>query len=295
MEKNKFKRVQKCLLLILLINLLVACLKILIGSISKSTSVTADGLHSLSDGMSNIVGLIGIGMAAKPEDREHPYGHNKYETLAGLFIAFMLLLVGGKVLINAIHVLRNPMKPEISLLSLMILFLTLVVNLFVSMGEYLEGRKLGSLILISDSIHTRSDIYISLGVLFTVIGIKLGLPNVIDPILSIIVSSFIFHSAYEVGKRNCNILLDGVVVDTEEIRKIVMSFDEVKDTHKIRSRGSIENLYIDMHILVEPCLNILETHRLVHEIENAIRAHMNQSAQVNVHLEPYLNDNSYNG
>ncbi|WP_033166292.1 cation diffusion facilitator family transporter [Clostridium sp. KNHs205] len=293
MEKNKFKRVQRCLFLILLINWLVALLKILIGAISRSTSVTADGLHSLSDGMSNIVGLIGTGMAAKPEDREHPYGHNKYETLSGLFIAVMLFWVGLRVLINAIQVLRNPIKPEISLLSLLVLFLTLVINFFVSMGEYREGRKLGSLILISDSIHTRSDIYISLGVLFTAVGIKLGLPNIIDPILSLIVSGFILYSAYEVGKNNCNILLDRVVVDTEEIRKIVMSFEEVKDTHKIRSRGSIENLYIDMHILVEPCLNILETHKLVHEIENAIRSHMNQSAQVNVHLEPYIAENTY--
>ncbi|WP_073272902.1 cation diffusion facilitator family transporter [Anaerocolumna jejuensis] len=290
MVKNNYIRVQRILIIILLLNWLVAVLKIVIGTCIKSTSMTADGLHSLTDGLSNIVGLIGIGFASKPEDKEHPYGHNKFETLSGVFIAVLLFFVGSKIVINAIHVLQNPVKPEITLASLLVLLATLFINILVSAGEYKKGKELSSLILVSDSMHTRSDIFVSIGVLITVVGVKIGLPPAVDGAVSIIVAVFIFHGAYEVGKTNCNILLDRVVVDTEEIKNIVMSFDMVKDTHKIRSRGTLQNLYIDMHIMVEPYLNISETHRLVHEIENAIRDRMNANAQVIVHLEPYAEE-----
>ncbi|SHO45612.1 cation diffusion facilitator family transporter [Anaerocolumna xylanovorans] len=290
MVKDNYKRVQGILVIILLMNWLVAILKIVIGTCIKSTSMTADGLHSLTDGISNIVGLIGIGLASKPEDKEHPYGHNKYETLCGVFIAVLLFFVGSKIIINAIHLLQNPVKPEITVQSLLVLIITLMINIAVSTAEYRKGKELSSLILVSDSMHTRSDIFVSIGVLITVTGIKLGLPPVMDAAVSLVVAVFIFHGAYEVGKTNCNILLDRVVVDTEEIKKIVMSFDMVKDTHKIRSRGTLQNLYIDMHVMVEPYLNISETHTLVHEIENAIRSKMNENAQVIVHLEPYTKE-----
>jgi cation diffusion facilitator family transporter len=89
--ENNFKRVQKVLFIILLANIFIAVLKIITGSIIKSASLTADGFHSLSDASSNIVGLIGIHFASKPKDEDHPYGHNKFETLAGLFISVMLI------------------------------------------------------------------------------------------------------------------------------------------------------------------------------------------------------------
>src|SRR5690554_2303257 len=173
--ENNYKKVQGILFVILLANLIVAALKIFIGSIIKSASMTADGFHSLSDGSSNIVGLIGIHFASKPEDESHPYGHNKFETLAGLFISFMLFLAGGKVVLGAIERFKEPIIPEITIESILVLIFTLIVNIVVSVTEYKKGKELNSQILIPDSMHTRSDIYVSLVVLATLIGIKLGL------------------------------------------------------------------------------------------------------------------------
>ena len=135
--------------------------------------------------------------------------------------------------------------------------------------------------------HTRSDIYVSVGVLVTLISVKLGLPPVVDSFASLIVSGFIIHAAYEIFKENSNILVDRSAVDMEEIKKIVSSFPEVKNTHNIRNRGSQNFLYIDLHILVDPDLNVEKSHILVHEIERSIREKINSSAQVIVHLEPY--------
>src|SRR5690606_22934806 len=125
----------------------------------KSASMTADGFHSLSDGSSNIVGLIGIHFASKPEDESHPYGHNKFETLAALFISFMLFLASGKIILGAFERINNPIIPEVTIESLLVLIFTLIVNIVVSLVEYRKGKELNSQILISDSMHTRSDIY----------------------------------------------------------------------------------------------------------------------------------------
>ncbi|NLW22561.1 MAG: cation transporter [Tissierellia bacterium] len=286
MKENNFKKVKIILFIILLVNLLVAMLKIIIGSIIKSSSMTADGFHSLSDGSSNIVGLIGVHYASKPEDENHPYGHHKFETLAGLFIAIMLFFVSGRVILGAIERFKNPIIPEVTMESLIVLIITLIINIVVSTTEYKKGKELNSQILISDSRHTKSDIFISLGVLVTLIGIKLGLPPIIDPMASLVVAAFIIHAGYEIFKETSDVLVDGVAIDPEEIRDIVLGFDEVIDVHKIRSRGNINDLYIDLHIVVDSKLDVESSHKLVHDIEDAIKEKINKNSQVIAHVEP---------
>lgn len=290
MSKDNYKKVRQVLFIILLANFFVAALKIIIGSIVRSASMRADGFHSLSDGSSNIVGLIGIHFASKPEDEKHPYGHYKYETLAGLFISVMLLFAAGNIILDAIQRFKEPITPEVTVESLMVLIFTLIVNIVVYVTEYRKGKELNSQILISDSMHTRSDVYISLGVLATLIGVKIGIPPIIDPIASIVVAAFIIHTSYEIFKENSNILLDSAAVDSEAIRDIVMSFEDVKDAHKIRSRSSINYLNIDLHIVVDSKLDVEKAHKLVHDIEDAVKAKFNKSIQVIAHIEPYKDE-----
>ena len=287
MFRSNFKKVERVLFVILFANLTVALLKILIASIISSNSLMADGFHSLSDGSSNIVGLIGIRFASKPIDKEHPYGHEKFEILAGLFISAMLFYIGLKVILNTIDRIINPITPIISIESLIILIVTLCINIFVSRYEYSKGKKLNSQILICDSMHTKSDIYVSIGVLVTLVCIKLGLPPFIDSIASFAVAGFIFHAAYEIYISNSGILLDKIAVDTNEIETIVLSFNQVKNTHQIRSRGCGNALYIDMHIMTEPEMSVEKSHELIHEIEEKIKIELNKNAHVIAHIEPY--------
>ncbi|WP_017415462.1 cation diffusion facilitator family transporter [Clostridium tunisiense] len=287
MSYNNLERVKKVLIVILFANIFVAILKIFVGSMIKSTSLSADGFHSLSDGSSNIVGLIGIWYAAKPIDEDHPYGHRKFETLASLFIGGMLTFVGISVLISAVQRFFIPRTPDITLESILALILTLAVNVFVSVFEYREGKKLNSSILICDSLHTRSDIYVSIGVLITLLSIRLGLPAVIDPIASIIVAIFIFHAAYEIFKENSAVLVDRAVVDSEIIKKVVLKFPQVRDVHRIRSRGRNDEIFIDLHIKVDSNDTVEQSHNLIHNIEDEVRREVCENTQVIVHLEPY--------
>ena len=199
----------------------------------------------------------------------------------------MLFLLGGKIIIEAIGKFIRPVTPGITPESLIALSATLVVNIFVSMLEYRKGKMLNSPILISDSLHTRSDVFVSIGVLTGLGAIKLGLPPVIDPAVSLIVSGFILHAAFEIFRSNSDILVDKAVIDTDRIKSIAMSFDQIKDIHDIRSRGDENSLFIDMHIMTDPNLNIEESHELIHSLEDKIRRDINENAQITAHLEPY--------
>ena len=287
MENTNYKKVKQVLLIILFANLGVALLKIIIGNSIKSASMTADGFHSISDGTSNIVGLIGIALASKPIDKEHPYGHNKFEVISGLFIGGMLLFLGFKIIIDAVTRFKNPVTPTITMVSLIVLIVTLLINVLVCTYEYRIGKKLNSYILVSDSLHTKSDIFVSIGVLMTLVGVKLGLPAIIDPIASLIVAGFILHASDEVFKSPIDVLVDKAVIDEDDIKKVIKEFESIKGVHNIRSRGSENNVYIDMHILVEPKITVEDSHMLTHNIEEIIKEKINKSAQVIVHIEPY--------
>jgi len=288
---NKYKSIKNVLLIILVLNFAVAAAKIIMGTVINSGSMTADGFHSLSDGSSNIIGLIGIGMAAKPIDDDHPYGHRKYETLTGMFIFGMLVFLGLKIISDAFFKFFNPVTPVISMESLLVMIVTLGINFFVTNYESKRGTELNSTILISDAMHTKSDIYITIGVLITLIAIKMGASPIVDPMASVVVAGFILQAAYEVFKTSSGILVDSSVVETEKIEKMVLAIEGVLGVHKIRSRGTSDDMYIDMHIEANPKLSLEECHKLMHEIEADLRQELNNDAQVIIHIEP-CKDNS---
>jgi cation diffusion facilitator family transporter len=284
------KKIKWVLWVILFANLAVAGVKIVIGQLIQSASLTADGFHSLTDGISNVVGLIGIEFAAHPTDEKHPYGHRKYEFITGLFIGFMLLIIAAIVLYEAASKFAHPVTPEITVVSLVALIATLIINIFVCIYEYRQGQKLGSAVLISDSFHTRSDVYVSISVLLTLLGIKFGLPPIIDPIASLVVAAFIIHAAFLIIRSTSEVLVDKAVADTGRIREIALGFAEVRGVHDIRSRGTDQELYIDMHILIDPTVGIAQSHRLCHAVEQKICQELQVSARVMIHIEPYRKD-----
>ncbi|MCC0699858.1 cation transporter [Clostridioides sp. ZZV15-6383] len=284
---DNYKKVKQVLWIILFANFLVALLKIIIGNQIKSYSMTADGFHSLSDGASNIVGLIGIFFASKPKDKNHPYGHKKFEIITSLFISGMLFVIAINIILSAVLRITSPIAPSITIESLIVLIITLFINIFVCMYEYRVGTKLNSYVLISDSLHTRSDIFVSLGVLITLVGVKLGFPVIIESIVPIIISAVIIYSAYGIFRPSIGILVDRVAVDEDYIREIVFEFNEVRDVHNIRSRGSKSSIYIDMHVMVDPFISVEQSHDLTHKIEKQIQEEINENAQVIVHIEPF--------
>lgn len=287
-KENKYHMIKRVLIIILIANFAVSAAKIIIGYLTKSLSLSADGFHSFSDGASNIVGLISITLASKPIDEEHPYGHKKIETMASLIIGGMLLFLTYNIVMQSIQKFFNKTEITVSLESIMILLATLFINIFVAYYENKQGKKYNSSFLIADSIHTKSDIFVSIGVLTTLICIKLGLPSTIDVFVSIVVAGFILYAAYEIFKDAYNVLIDSKILDEEKIKDVVMNtFNNVKDVHKIRSRGGKDYIFVDMHIKVNPNLKVSEVHLLVHDIDKAIKKKDNRVVETIIHVEPF--------
>ncbi len=287
---SEYNKILRVLWIILFANIAVAMTKIIVGRRIQSTSMVADGFHSLTDGSSNVIGIIGVKIASRPVDKEHPYGHKKFETMAGLFIAVMLFLMGMEVIKEAAVRIIAPVQPQISVASLVALGATLIVNIAVSKIEYAQGKKLGSDVLISDSLHTKSDVFVTIGVFSTLALIKIGFPPIMDTWVSFVVAGFIMNAAYGIFKRAGSVLVDKYAVDEELIRSTVMGFKSVKDVHKIRSRGREDDVYVDLHIMVDPKMSIEQAHELEHEIEKKIRSVVCENIQVIAHIEPYCGE-----
>ncbi len=295
MKDKNYKKIQYILFVILILNIIVAVSKIVMGNISKSSAMSADGFASLADGLSNVIAIVGVYLASKPEDEDHQYGHGKIEIITGLIIGLFLLYAGFNVVMEAIGKIKNPVDINISPLSLLVMLFTLVINIIVAYYEYKKGNELNSPILIADSLHTKSDIFVTVGVIIALILIRLGMPYILDPVASFVVSLMIFYAAYNVFKENINILIDVKIVDDKEVKNFVMTeYPCVKEMHKIRSRGTKNNVFMDMHIQVDPKMTVEESHRLMHNIERTIQKNIEENAHVIIHIEPYF-DNKKDG
>lgn len=284
--QEHYNKIRRVLIWILALNWAVAAAKITYGLLTRCVSMTADGFHSLSDGASNIVGLIGIGFACRPSDTDHPYGHRKYETFFSLCIAGLLGVVCFHLIEEAIKRLYNPVIPKIDIISFIVMVLTLSVNLLVMNYEYRKGRLLQSDILISDAMHTKADILTSLSVIITLVVIKLGYP-VLDAIVTMIITLFIAHAAFEIIQQSSKVLCDtAVIVDIKKITDIVLSVEGVKTCHKIRTRGRPDDIYIDLHVQVNPGMHIEKAHKISYMIEEALKKNIPEITDVVVHMEP---------
>ncbi|MBU0709281.1 MAG: cation diffusion facilitator family transporter [Candidatus Omnitrophica bacterium] len=284
--KKHYQSVRRVLLLTLVLNWAVALAKVIYGKFTHCESMAADGIHSLADGASNIIGLIGIHFAYQPKDTKHPYGHKKYETLFSLAIAGLLFLLSFNLIKGSIGKIFNPIIPQVDIGSFIVMLITLTVNCWVMNYERKKGEALGSDILISDSLHTKADILISASVIITLIVIKLGFP-ILDPIATIIISLFIAHAGYQIAKKAQAVLCDtAAIVDVSKVMNTVMGVRGVKNCHKIRSRGRPDDIHLDLHVQVDPEMHIDDAHKISYEIEKAIKKEFPQITDVVVHLEP---------
>lgn len=280
------KKILSILLTILFFNWLVALLKIIYGISSHCSSMLADGYHSLFDGASNILGIIGIIIASQPKDINHPYGHKKYETFFSLGIAVLLFLVCFNLIKKGIERLFNPIVPIVDLRSFIIMLLTLGINIVVMRYEKKKGRILQSDILISDALHTEADIFTSVSVIITLIAIKLGF-ILLDPIVTIIIALFIAGSGYGIIKQASAILCDTIaIVDVKKIEEIVLSIKGIKSCHKIRTRGRADDINLDLHVQIDPRTHIDKAHQISYAIEEAIKKNIPQITDIVVHIEP---------
>ena len=285
-EPARNRAVKRVLFGVLILNALVATTKLSVGAIVGATSLIADGVHSLLDGASNVVGLIGLSMAERPPDAGHPYGHQRFETLATLMIA---LLIGA----GLYEILQaawggfgtGRAAPGVTWWSIGFVGATIVINLGISRYETRRGNALNSSILHADSAHTYADALAATAVLVAFIAMKLGMTWA-DPVATLVVAGFIAQTAWSLLRENIDVLADGVRLEPEAVHAVAMAVPGVLGVHQVRSRGNADWIYVDLHVQVEGSLTVDAAHIVSHEVVVAICEAFPNVRDVVAHIEP---------
>ena len=277
--------VRRVLLLTLILNVVVVILKVVVSWWTGSLSLMADALHSVTDSANNVLGLVTNQLASPEPDRDHPYGHQKFEAVGALGIAAFLGIACFEILKGAgDHILLGGDPVKMGPTSLWIMLIVLGVNIFVAFYERRVGNRLGSNILIADAQHTMSDIWITIAVLAGLIGVWAGV-QWLDVLLAFPVALLVVRSGWVVLSANLPWLVDEMAIAPEAIHSVVMQVPGVLNCHSIASRGLLgRQVFIDMHLIVVPP-DVISAHNITEEIEQRIIEEFGPS-RVTIHVEP---------
>lgn len=291
-----YRAVRRVLWITMGLNLVATAAKLTVGYWTGSLSLIADGLDSVFDAASNVVGLVGIYLAARPADMDHPYGHRKAETMTALVISSLLFLTTWELIQSAIERLRDPslIVAEVNIWSFAALLLSIVVHVTVVWYELREGRRLHSDVLVADALHTRADIFVSLSVIGGLIAVRLGFP-LADPILALVIALVIAKIGIDIVREGSPTLMDRVVVSAQEIQDIALSVPGVLLCHKVRSRGHETAVYVDLHISVAPSTPIARAHEVAHQVQERLRERVPYLQDATIHIEPAPTQDPGNG
>ncbi len=284
-RSSRTAQVRRVLIGLLIANLGVVGAKFVIGLRTGSLGVLGDAVHSSVDAFNNVLALAVIRVAAREPDEDHPYGHEKFETLGALAIVVFLSITGFELVQQAFtRLLAGGMTIDITAGELGLLVSTLVVNTVVTVYETRRGRELKSDILLADAAHTRADVFITIGVLVGVLAGRYGYAYV-DPIMALIIAAVIVVLAYRIVARSVPVLVDQLVTEPHEIQDAAEHVGGVVRAYDIRSRGVRERRFVELTIAVDGTATVEAAHKLADYVERRLRDDLGFH-EVIVHVEP---------
>lgn len=275
-------------------NTLLAGIKFTVGLLGRSTALMADAVHTFSDIISSVVVLIGMDIAAKPADKEHPYGHGRAESVAGAAVALLLVALAVGIGFKAVNAIANiqageHLPPAKS--ALWVALLSFCIKEILFRYKIKLGKKIQSSSIVADAWHHRSDAFSSLIVVFG-IGLSIvGGPQwrFLDNLAAVFVALIITWTGIELLGGSMRELMDRMperdIID--QIRRSALSLDDVLGTEKITARKAGMDLLIDIHIEVDPLLTVKKSHGIAQEVRDRISRRVKNVKSVLVHIEPY--------
>ncbi len=271
--------------IVLGLNLAVAIAKIVYGHLSGAIAITADGFHSLLDASSNAIAMVGVILARRPPDANHPYGHRKYETFAAIGIVAMMFLGCISILGVALDRWRHPQLANVTPAGFIVLGITLLVNLFTMTLERREAKRLDSELLRSDAAHTGSDLFASVLVIISFAATRMGVAWA-DHVAAVLIVVLILPAGFAILKSTLSTLSDERRIDPRLVEAEALAEPNVLEAHNVRSRGPDDDIHLDLHILVDPGMPIARAHRIGHRVEARLRERWPGVTDVIVHVEP---------
>lgn len=278
--------VRRTLLVVLVLNAIVAAIKIAIGVRTGALTVLGAALESGLDMFNNVIGIMIVSVAGQAPDEDHPYGHDKFETLGTLGIVGFLSISCFELLREGVaSLLHGPATHTVSWIDAVILATTLAVNVVVVVYERRRGTALESTFLLADAAHTGSDVLVTALALASLWFAHAGWP-MLDSVLAIVVALIIARSGLQILRQSIPILVDQRAIDAQELRALVLSVPGIRDVRGVRSRSTASGqLFAEVTITVDGAIPVADAHRLADQVEAAIEREIGTS-QVTVHVEP---------
>lgn len=278
----------------MVINTLLTVFKLVAGFVGKSSAMVADGVHSLSDFLSDIIILVFLKISGKSRDKNHDFGHGKFETMATFILSIILIIVAAQILSHGIESIRKVLDGQDietpGAIALWAAVISIAAKEFCYRITARTGRKVDSPAVMANAWHHRSDALSSVGSLVG-IGAAIYLGDkwiILDPVMGCVISVVIFVVAIRMVLPSARQLLDVSLPDSveQEINAIASGVPGVVDVHNLKTRQSGPSVIIDMHIMVDHNITIVEAHRISTEVEEKLSGHFGPQTQINVHIEP---------
>ena len=270
------------------VNVFQTLLKISFGILGQSAALIADGIHSLSDLLSDLLVIIAVRLGSREADHDHPYGHRRFETIATVILGVSLIAIGGAITWSVMNRMAHPDHlPVPNELGMSVAALSILVNEWLYQYTKRIAKKTRSKLLMANAWHQRSDAISSIVVLFGIGAVILGYP-LADAIAAIVV-------ALMVAKIGLGLVLESIkeLVDTSlppklisEIRKTIMAIDGVEGIHLLRTRQMGEDALIDAHIVVDPRITVSEGHSIGDSVRDELISRFDDVMDVLVHVDP---------
>jgi cation diffusion facilitator family transporter len=278
--------VRRTLAVVLALNTAVALVKIVIGARTGALTVLGAALESGLDMLGNIIGMVLVTVAARAPDEDHPYGHDKFETLGALGIVGFLSISCFELLRAGVVSLSAGRAPRgVDATDIVVITVTLVVNLIVVGFERRRAMTLGSAFLLADAAHTSGDILVTLLAIGSLALSRAGW-RPLDALLAIGVAIIIAWNGAQILRESIPILVDQRAIDARDLRRLVLAVPNIRDVRAVRSRFTASgHLFAEMTITVAGTTSVEEAHRLADAVEAAIEREFGAS-QVTVHVEP---------
>ena len=278
-----------------LVNLILTIGKVFAGIVGHSSAMVADGVHSLSDLVTDVIVIVFVKISGKEKDNTHQYGHGKFETFATMIISFALLIVGVGIGWTSAEKIYMSLNGELIDKPGFIALYAALISIASKEGLFwytkVEGKRLNSQAMIANAWHHRSDALSSIGTALGISGAILLGDNwrILDPLAGVIVSFFILKVAWDIAKPSIDELLDRSLPDSiqKEIEQIITDTDGVISFHGLRTRKIGDVISVEMHIQVDRYLTVEVSHQMATTIENTLRERFGANTHVIVHIEPF--------
>ena len=262
--------------------------KFIIGIMTGSVSIISEAIHSCMDLVASIIAFIAIRAAGKPPDKEHQFGHGKFEDVSGLIEGVLIFIAAGWIIFEAVHKIIKPGEVEFLSFGIAVMLFSSIVNWFVSSYLYKVAKKTDSIALEADALHLRTDVYTSLGVFGGLIIIQITKIEILDPIVAIMVALLIIHTSWELVFRSYNNLTDCTLPESD-ITKIQTIISEhyplFIEFHDLRCRKAGPEQHIDLHLTMNKDTHIEDAHNFCDHLEDDIRKEFPRS-KIIIHVEP---------